>query len=63
MYLSEEKRAQIRKCFEKQQSITKINSTTDKNLNIQSVHNIEGSGKVSQILFDARDGREVFTPF
>ena len=63
MYLSEEKRAQIRKCFEKQQSNAKINSGKDKSLNIQRVHNIEGSSKVSQILFDARDGREVFTPF
>ena len=63
MYLSEEKRAQIRKCFEKQQSNTKINSGTDKSLNIQRAQNIEEISKVSQILFDARDGREVFTPF
>ena len=63
MYLSKEKRAQIRKCFEKQQSNAKIISGKDKSLNIQRVHDTEGSSKVSQILFDARDGREVFTPF
>ncbi|MDA3918049.1 MAG: hypothetical protein PF690_13900 [Deltaproteobacteria bacterium] len=63
MYLSEEKRAQIRKCFEKQQSNAKINSEDDQSLKIQRVHNIEGSSKVSQILFNARDEKEVFTPF
>ena len=63
MYLSEEKRAQIRKCFKKQQSNAKNNSREDKSLNIQRVHNIGERSKVSQILFDARDGREVFTPF
>ncbi len=38
MYLPEEKRSQIRECFGKQQSNAKINSRTDKNLNIQTVH-------------------------
>jgi len=63
MYLSEEERAQIRTCIEKQRSNGKINSGKDKSLNNQKIYNIEGSSKVSQILFDARDGREVFTPF
>jgi len=42
MYLSEEKRAQIRKCFEKRQSNANINAGEDKNLNIQRVHDTEG---------------------
>jgi hypothetical protein len=40
MYLSEEKRAQIRKCIENQQTNVKNNSREDKSLNIQRVHNI-----------------------
>ena len=63
MYLSEEKRAQIRECFEKQRFNAKINSGEDKTLNNQKVYNIDGISKVSQILFDARDEREVFTTF
>ena len=30
---------------------------------IKGFHDTAGGRKVSQILFDARDGREVFTPF
>ncbi len=63
MYLSEEKRAQIRKCFEKKQSNTKINSGKNRTNHIKGFHDTEDVRKVSQILFDARDGREVFTPF
>jgi hypothetical protein len=58
MYLSEEKRAEIRKCIEKLRS----NSGKDKTKNIQGFCDTEDSRKVSQILFDARDGKEVFTP-
>ena len=62
MYLSEEKRAEIRECIEKQKS--NIGHTTGKNKisNIKWFHDTEGGRKVSQILFDARDGKEVFTP-
>ncbi len=63
MYLSEEKRAQIRKCFEKQQSNAKINSGKNLTNYIKGFHDTEGGRKVSQILFNARDGREVFTLF
>ena len=59
MYLSEEKRAQIRKCMENHQS----NSRKNKLNNCKGFHGTKENRKVSQILFDARDGREVFTPF
>jgi hypothetical protein len=67
MYLSEEKRAEIRECIGKDQS----NSGLDSEINLgknkinhtQGFHIQRGGRKVSQILFDARDGREVFTPF
>jgi len=61
MYLSEEKRAEIRKCFENSRSNSKLNSG-EKNL-IKGFHDTESLRKVCQILFDARDGKEVFTPF
>jgi hypothetical protein len=63
MYLSEEKRAQIRECFEKQQSSARSTSKKDKHSKIKGFHDTEDVRKISQILFDARDGREVFTPF
>ena len=63
MYLSEEKRAEIRKCFENQQSNSELNSVGNNGDHIKGFHDTEDVRKVSQILFDARDGREVFTPF
>ena len=59
MYLSEEKRAEIRKCIEIQQR----NSGKDKIYTKAGFQVTEENSKVSQILFDARDGKEVFTPF
>ena len=59
MYLSEEKRAEIRKCFEKNRS----NAGEKVENNIKGFHDTEAAWKISQILFDARDGKEVFTPF
>ena len=63
MYLSEEKRAAIRECIENQQSNSEFNPEKNRENHIKGFHNTEGGRKVSQILFDARDGREVFTPF
>ncbi len=63
MYLSEEKRAEIRKCIEKHHSNTGLDLRENKISNIKGFHDTEGGRKVSQILFDARDGKEVFTPF
>jgi hypothetical protein len=63
MYLSEEKRAEIRKCIENQQSNSELNPGKNKENQIKEFHDTAGDRKVSQILFDARDGREVFTPF
>ena len=59
MYLSEEKREEIRKCIEIQQR----NSGKDIINTDTGFHGAEDRSKVSQILFDARDGKEVFTPF
>lgn len=59
MYLSEEKRAEIRKCFKNECS----NSGKNKENHLKGSHDTEDIRKVSQILFDARDGKEVFTPF
>ena len=59
MYLSEEKRAEIRKCIENQQT----SPVKDKVNHIKGFHDTEDDRKVSQILFEARDGKEVFTPF
>ena len=63
MYLSEEKRAQIRECIENKQLDSERNLVKNKIDHIQGFHDTAGGRKVSQILFDARDGREVFTPF
>ena len=63
MYLSEEKRAEIRECIKNQRSNSEINSEKDKTNRIEGFHDTAGERKVSQILFDARDGKEVFTPF
>lgn len=59
MYLSEEKRAELRRCFK-----TPVKKATKAPLNPQArLYDTEKQRKVSQILFDARDGKEVFTPF
>jgi hypothetical protein len=67
MYLSEEKRTEIRKCIGKNQSnpglYSERNSEKNKIDHIKGFHDTAGGRKVSQILFDARDGREIFTPF
>ncbi len=63
MYLSEKKRTQIRECIGNSKDNSGIHSREDKAATIKRFRNIEGSSKVSQILFDARDGKEVFTPF
>lgn len=63
MYLSEEKRAEIRKCIENQRSNPGINSGKNTESHIRDFHDTPEGRKVSQILFDARDGKEVFTPF
>ena len=63
MYLSEEKRAAIRKCIKNQRSNSKVNPGQNKGNHIKDFFDTAGGRKVSQILFDARDGREVFTPF
>jgi hypothetical protein len=67
MYLSEEKRAEIRECIGKNQSYPRFNSEHNSGKNkidrTQGFHYTTGGRKVSQILFEARDGKEVFTPF
>jgi hypothetical protein len=63
MYLSEEKRAAIRECIENQRSNSDLNPGQNKGNHIKGFHYTAGGRKVSQILSDARDGREVFTPF
>lgn len=59
MYLSEDKKAALRKCFENQRSAEK----EGRQRGAGGLHETEDARKVSQILFDARDGKEVFTPF
>ena len=59
MYLSEEKRAEIRKCLDHQKSGPGVKERD----HLKRLHDTEDSRKVSQILFDARDGKELFTPF
>ena len=59
MYLSEEQRAAIRACLEKNRSGSGINET--ENDNRQRLDSLE-MRKVAQILLDARDGKEVFSP-
>lgn len=67
MYLSEEKRAEIRECIGKNKSNSgldpELNSGQNKIDHTQGFHDTARGRKVSQILFDARDGKEVFTPF
>jgi hypothetical protein len=63
MYLSEGKRAAIRKCTENQQANSELNPEKNNGNHVKGFHYTSGGRKVSQILFDARDGREVFTPF
>jgi len=67
LYLSEEKRAEIRECIGKNQSNPGLTSECSPGENkidqTQGFHDTAGGRKVSQILFDARDGKEVFTPF
>jgi len=61
MYLSEEKRAEIRECIGENQSNpgfgSERNSEENKIDHIQEFHDTAGGRKVSQILFDARDGK------
>ncbi|MBT3387134.1 MAG: hypothetical protein HN417_04300 [Desulfobacula sp.] len=59
MYLQEEKRAEIRKCIENQRSNSEFNPGKNKVNHTQGFHGTVGGRKVSQILFDARDGMEV----
>jgi len=67
MYLSEEKRAEIRECIGKNQPNprpgSECNSGENKIDHTQGFHDTAEGQKVSQILFGARDGKEVFTPF
>jgi len=63
MYLAEEKRAEIRKCFENSRSNSGLNSAENNGDRIKEFHDTAGGRKISQILFDVRDGKEVFTPF
>ena len=63
MYLSEEKRAEIRKCIENKRSNIGLDPGENKISNIKGFHDTEGGRKVFQILFEAMDGKEVFTPF
>ena len=60
MYLSEEQRTAIRNCLQKQETKS-CNDNSDKNK--RKFSNTSEMRKISQLLFDARDGREVFTPF
>ena len=63
MYLSGEKRAAIKACIEKQHSNSEFNPGQNKDNNIKGFHDTAGERKISQSLFDASDGKEVFTPF
>ena len=67
MYLSEEKRSEIRECIGKNQSNPELDSEHNPEENkinhTQRFHDTVGGRKISQILFGARDGKEVFTPF
>jgi hypothetical protein len=60
MYLSEEQRAAIQACLKKQE--TKSHNDNLEKTEHPYCDNLE-MRKISQLLFDARDGREVFTPF
>lgn len=63
MYLSEEKRAEIRECIEKHQSNMGLAPRGNKISSIKGFHDTDGGRKVSQVLFDARDGKEVLHRF
>ncbi len=63
MYLSEEICSEIRKCLESNRSTAGINPGKNTKNHIKKFHDTEIAWKVSQILFDVRDGKEVFTPF
>ena len=62
MYLSEEKRAEIRKCIGKNHSNLSLNSERNSGKNkkdhTQGFHYTTGGRKVSQILFQARDVKQ-----
>jgi len=60
MYLSEEQRAVIRACLKKQE--TKSHNDNSKEDKRHCCDTLE-MRMISQLLFDARDGREVFSPF
>lgn len=64
MYLSEEKRAEMRKCLGIQRSNpgldSEFSSGKNKTNHSQGFHDTAEGRKVSQILFDARDGREEY---
>jgi len=59
MYLSEKKRAATRKCIENQPA----NFRKNKKSHIRIFYDSENSRKVSRILFDKWDGKEIFIPF
>ncbi|MBU1344752.1 MAG: hypothetical protein KKE44_13080 [Proteobacteria bacterium] len=63
MYLPEEKRDEIRNCIKNRQSGSGVVFGQDKKSAVLGLHATEDSRKISQILFDARDGKELFTPF
>jgi|SaaInl7_200m_RNA_FD_contig_21_2221669_length_286_multi_13_in_0_out_0_1 hypothetical protein len=60
MYLSEEKRAAIRKGLGNQNSNSNINSEKNITSFIKGFRKTEGVRKVSHLLFDDRDGKEKF---
>ena len=60
MYLSEEQRAAIRNCLKKQ-ATKSYNDNSEKEK--RRCSNTLEMRRISQLLFDARDGREIFTPF
>lgn len=63
MYLSEEKRAEIRKCIENQRSNSGVNPGVNNKNYINGYHNTTEMRKISHILFDDGDGKEVLIPF
>lgn len=63
MYLSEEKRAEIRACIGSHIVYSKSHFRKKKQEYQNGLQYTPDLKKISQILFDARDGKEVFTPF
>ncbi len=59
MYLSEERRKMIRECINNGQHQPEHHGKTK----IKYPHQTKEGRKISQLLFEARDGKEVFTPF